>query len=684
MGGSADSRRGTRAWARDLAGAIALVEGAVSQRILIAVEALELPARPAANAFGETVVVERGSDVADLVRRAMAAASEGERVAIVARAADLAIARNELAAVSAQRLGIVVHAIAEPARDGRPASLAGLAPALALDDLFWGMLIGSGVADAIDLALIARRAAEDSGCPFFVVHEASHAHDIEPVASPSRELCEAFIGSASVRLRRASEPAGASSPIAGDRAFAERVPFALGSAMRELEAITGRHHDVIERAPAVDAPVGLVGTGALGDSLIADAERLRASGNDVVAVRVVSWRPFPAPRLVRALGRALSVTVLEHVDQPLASSAPLANQLKAAFSDALTWAPDYPGIGRIPRIVSGLVAPGREVDSTDLDAIVHNVLADERGKRTFVLGGDEAQSLWTPPAKRSAVGAFVMRGICAQREVAVASAELCAAVLASALGLRTRVTVRDLSAEEGGGVAFDVVAGSQRPRGSHAPHAVGLVVLASQSLLEPHSPHGRPSRHRQHGDHGDDSERPREDQGNPLARLAAGGVVAVPSERRAAEGIWAEMPPWAKAVVFDLGARVVGWSPPHAGDDRGQASEHESELDRQQAPEDAWVTAAAFVGIALALASGSVSGSLAAPPIDGQVVEREVGEALRVGVASHAQRAGAVAVIGGVAARSAFESIVEVPRTLIDREDDGVRLGRRRPPVSPA
>jgi pyruvate ferredoxin oxidoreductase alpha subunit len=646
MSGSADSRGGegrrTRAWARDLSGAIALVEGAIAQRVLVAVAGLEVPGQ---NAFGDPVVVERGVDVADLVRRAAAAAGEGQRVALVAHAADLATARNELAAVAARRLGLVVHAIAEPARDGASPSITGLAPALALDDLFWGMLLGAGVSDAIDLALIARRAAEDSGCPFFVVHEASHAHDIEPIASPSRELCEAFVGPVHGRGRRASEPADASAPISGDRAFAERVPFALGSAMRELEALTGRHHDVIERAPALDAPVGLVGAGALGDSLIADVERLRASGDDVVAVRVVAWRPFPAPRLVRALGRALAVTVLERVDQPLASSAPLATQLKAAFSDALTWAPDYPGIGRIPRIVSGLVAPGREVDSTDLDAIVHNVLADERGKRTFVLGGDEAHSLWTPPTTRAAAGAFVMRGICAQRETALAAAELSAAVLASALGLRTRVTVRDLTPDEGGGVAFDLIAGRDRPRGSHAPHAVGVVALGDASLLE------------------------RLDHANVLGRLAPGGVVAIPSERRAAEALWAEVPPRAKAAVFDLGARVVGWPRPDGDGDHGAGPDA-----------DPWVTAAAFVGLALALA-GTSHGADAG--LDGPVVEREVGEALRVGVASHAHGAEAVAGIGALAARAVFESMVEVPRAMIDREDDGVRLGRRRAPSSP-
>ncbi len=643
-------------------GAIALVEGAISQRVFAAVDGLELPAE---NAFGESVAVEPGADIVDLVRRCARAAQQGERVALIARAPDLALARNELASIAALRLGIVVHAIAEPARGSAPSAVSGLAPALSLDDLLWGMLLGAGVSDAIDLALVARRAAEDSGCPFFVVHEGSHAHDVEPVSAPSRELCDAFVGPALGRVRRATSPDDPAGTTVGDRAFAERVPFALGSAMRELEALTGRHHDVIERVPVGDATVALVGAGALGDSLLGDVDRLRAGGHDVAGIRVVAWRPFPAPRLVKVLGRALAVTVLERVDQPLASGAPLAVQLKAAFADALTWAPDYPGVGRIPRIVSGIIAPEREVDSADLDAIVHNVLADERGKRAFVVGGEGAHALgnagagsqptaaWTtaPPTAPSATGApsaptgiFVMRGIAGRRAVAAAAAELCAAVLASALGLRTRVAVRELSHEEGGGVAFDLVAGRQRPRGTHAPHAIGLVALSDAAFLE---------------------------HGNALARLAPAGVVAMPSDRRAADALWAEVPSWVKAIVFDRGGRLVGWSPAEARDN--------GESERGEV--GAWMAASAFVGLALAAAATDrglgVGAGIEGAAVDGAVVQREVAEALRVGVAFHVREAALVADRGASAARAVFEAIVEVPRATIEREDDGVRLGRR-------
>jgi pyruvate-ferredoxin/flavodoxin oxidoreductase len=613
-----------RSWASDLTGAIALVEGTVAQRVFVAVEGLNLPA---ANVFGERVGAERGSDVPALVRGCAESASRGERVALVARAADLAPARGDLARIAALRLGLVVHAIAEPGSEGAPPSEAGIAPALALDDLPWGMLLAAGVQEAIDLALVARRAAEDSGRPFFVVHEHAVSHHMEPVAAPSAELCDAFLGRPSSGVR----------PVVGEeseQALAARVPFALASAMRELEALTARHHDVIERVPATDVAVALVGAGALGDSLLADVDRLRASGHDVGAVRVVAWRPFPGPRLVRALCRALAISVLEGTDRPLAHGGPLAVELKAAFADALTWAPEYPGVGRIPRIVAGVVAPRREIDAADLDALVHNLLADERGKRTFVIGGDAATALSVPQVALRAPAGFALRGFAPSREIAIAAARLSASVFGSLLGVRCRVAVRAFPEEEGGGVGFDLLAARERPRGIHAPHATRVVAIADPAALV---------------------------RGNPLARLAAGGLLAVPTRQRSADALWAEVPSWAKAIVFDRRLRVVGWSPDTSG-------------------ADPWVAAAAFVGIALAAASrdGSLADTFTA---DAAAVEREVAEAILVAAPSASAFGAAkdrpAAEQGGRIAREAFEAHLEVPGATIEREDDGVRLGRR-------
>jgi pyruvate-ferredoxin/flavodoxin oxidoreductase len=363
--------------AKNAAGAVGLAEGAVCQRVFVSVDGVQNG--DARNAFGESLAVERGGDATALLKDAARAAERGERVAVVARTSELGTARKELEAIAAKRLGVVVHAFVEGAENG-------MAAALSLGDLPWGMLIAAGVGESLDLTLVAHRAAEDSGCPFFVVHELGAAVRAEEVPAPTASVCEGFIGGAR--------------PVAsqgGDaRAVAARVPFALGSAMRELDALTVRRHDVLLRKPNADAHVALVGMGATAETMLAEVERLRAIGHDVTAVRLVAWRPFPGPRLVKALCRSLAVTVLEPVDHPLAVSSPLAAELKAAFADALTWAPDYPGIGRIPRIASGTIAPGRGVAPADVDAIVHNMLADERGKRSFVLGGHEAHTL--PPA----------------------------------------------------------------------------------------------------------------------------------------------------------------------------------------------------------------------------------------------------------------------------------------------
>jgi pyruvate-ferredoxin/flavodoxin oxidoreductase len=350
---------------RDGREAIAIVEGAVAQRVLVAVDGVE---PTPTNVFGERVVVERGQGVGALVRRGADLTAGGERVAVVASAAGLASARNELADVSSRRIGLVVHCVEDAGDAGAP-------PPLSLGDLPWGMLVAVGAAESLDLSLVARRAAEDSGCPFLVVHERSHRRRPDLLVAPTRELAEGFLGGA----RPPATPAG------NARAVADRVPFALGSALRDMEALSVRRLDVIERAPASDATLALVGFGAAGESMLAEVERLRGAGHDVLGVRVVAWRPFPGPRLIKALGRAIAVCVVDAVDRPLASGGALAVELKAAFSDALTWAPGYPGIGRIPRIASGICPPGRGLLPADIDAMVDNMLADERGHRTFTL-----------------------------------------------------------------------------------------------------------------------------------------------------------------------------------------------------------------------------------------------------------------------------------------------------------
>jgi pyruvate-ferredoxin/flavodoxin oxidoreductase len=92
-----------------------------------------------------------------------------------------------------------------------------------------------------------------------------------------------------------------------DRAFADRAPFALGSALREYGSVSGRRHDVFDKIPMGEAPLVLVGMGPVGDALFSATNELRARGYEVSAVHVSTLRPFPGARLVKALARALAV-----------------------------------------------------------------------------------------------------------------------------------------------------------------------------------------------------------------------------------------------------------------------------------------------------------------------------------------------------------------------------------------
>ena len=606
-----------RAWAKDACGAIALAEGAIAERVFVALhEPLAFGAR---NTFGDAVVVEHAAMATALALRFAEAQEEGKRSTLVSTAHALGAVREVLKGMAAKRLGTVVHAVAER----------GSADALALADLGWGVLFASSVEDSLDLTLVARRAAEDCGTPFFVVHERSSVRHVEAVTAPASELCEVFVGPPGTRLRKVSDPAHPIHAKVSERVFAERVQFALGSAMRELESLTGRRKDVMERIPAGDAQVMLVALGELGESLIAGVERLRAQGYEVGAVKITALRPFPGSRLVKAMSRALAVSVLESVDEPLAQSNPLTREIKAAFADAITWAPEYPGIGRIPRILSGVVgASGHELEARDLDAIVHNMLADERGKRSFVLGGDEPLALEAPvptgAIARSSSLPLSMRGRVRDVATAEACAELCAVIASSVLGLHVRASVRKLTAIEGEGVAFDLLAGRDRPRGLHAPHAVRLVAIDDAASLI---------------------------HANPLLRLAEGGTVAIPTIQRSADALWSEVPAYAKAIVFDRSARVIGFPPIDESDEKVRR----------------WITASTFAGLALASASGRNG-------VDGSLVQREVNEAILAALGPAAE---AIAARGAETARRVFEGHVEVPRATVERDEESIRLGRR-------
>lgn len=441
-------------------------------------EMLDVPGAIAAaeKAAGSRVLgdARENGDLAHALVEASSSAEKNERVAIVAPAERLATMRDAMRRVAAARLGIVAHAIAGH----------GAEELAALTDLGWGVLCASGPEDSFDLALVARRAAEDSGVPFLVVHGLGRAPNpagraVAMVGIPQDKTIQAFVGPS---RSKADVPRTS----AGDRTFAERVPFALGAALREYGGVSGRRHDAFDKIPLGESPLVLVGMGPVGDALFCATNGLRARGYDVGAVHITSLRPFPGPRLVKALARALAITVLEPADEPLAHGGLLARDMKSAFTDALTWVPGFPGIGRIPKLFVGATGPAFDVG--DLAAVCENMLADERGRRVFSFV-DVEHSL--PRAARAAEAPGAPKDQRPEREIAmrfvlddVASAEsvlnAVGAALANGVGLRTHGIVT--ATTPGAGALVDIVASRDHARGGMARRAPRLVIATERGV----------------------------------------------------------------------------------------------------------------------------------------------------------------------------------------------------------
>jgi pyruvate ferredoxin oxidoreductase alpha subunit len=413
--------------------------------------------------LAETIVGSRVSE--DGLTEAFEIAEKGERSAVVMPTEHVAAQREKLRRIASARVPLVVHVLAGHGAE----DLASIA------DVGWGVLSAAGPADAFDLALIARRASEDASVPFMVVHALARAEGaagraIAMIPIPQDRALHGFVGSPRPRSDRAAS---------GDRAFAERVPFALGSALRDYGAISGRARaDAFEKAPLGESPLVLVGTGPIGEAVVAAVPDLRTRGYDVAAVNVASLRPFPGARLVKAFARALAVTVLEPADEPFANGGLLARDVKAAFTDAITWLPGYPGIGRIPKLFVG--ATGPSFDIADLAAVCENMLADERGRRIFTFTDVEHSlprpSRAAPPPDRD----FAMRLVLDDASSAEAVLQLVAACFAKALGLRTQGIVT--ATMSGASAILDVVASREGARGAMARRPPRIVVATARGV----------------------------------------------------------------------------------------------------------------------------------------------------------------------------------------------------------
>ncbi len=328
-----------------------------------------------------------GMTPAGAVGAATVSALAGQRAAVVLDSDDLFDALGAIHAAARARAPFVIHVV-DRAGAGSVLGRDELAPAL---DLGAGVLAAWDAESAVDLALAARRAAEDSETPWIVVSEGLGG--VGAVKVPDRALVTQFLGEERVEAPRSGAPTAPDEHLSAKRAersYSSRAPFALASALRQLGELTGRPLHAVERHEAADAEEVIVAFGAAYLVAYAVADQLRAEGRRVGAIGVRSLRPFFGAEAVKVAARARAIAVIEPLDVALAPSGPLATSFKAAFADALTWAAGFPGVGRIPPIVSAVFATlDSGVKERDVRAIIDELRSGDRARRVLVFGSDE-------------------------------------------------------------------------------------------------------------------------------------------------------------------------------------------------------------------------------------------------------------------------------------------------------
>jgi pyruvate ferredoxin oxidoreductase alpha subunit len=262
--------------------------------------------------------------------------------------------------------------------------------ALAVRDLGWQLVWVDSAQEALDVALIAYRVAEDRRVflPCAISCDGAFlTHSQGMVKVPSKAKVDAFLP----RYNRGDLLLHPDNPITvapqanedwlmeirrQTAAAMERSPQVIREAYADFAKVFGRDYGnpFFEEYMTNDADVVLVGMGTLSTPVKVAIRQMRTEGKKVGFVRVRWFRPFAADDLAKSLGRFKAVGVIDR-DFSLGSpgeSGVLVNDVRAAL---------YPAAARPP--VIGFIAGlgGREVTVPDVKKMTEIISAAAAGKK---------------------------------------------------------------------------------------------------------------------------------------------------------------------------------------------------------------------------------------------------------------------------------------------------------------
>jgi pyruvate-ferredoxin/flavodoxin oxidoreductase len=469
----------------------------------------------------------------------------GGRVTNFTSGQGLILMKEVLYTISGKRLPAVFHIGARALTSHSLNVHAGHDDVMGVEDVGWGMLFTRNAQGAADLALIARRAAEETNTPFFNVQDGFlTTHTVENVLLPEVELMRDYIKSPTEMLTNFFDPynplmtgvvQNQDSYMKGkiaQRIYYEHVMPALKRAMADYTELTGREYKVVESYRMDDAEYAIVGMGSLIDTAEATVDWIRQNlGLKVGAVHVTCFRPFPSVEIVEALKNVRAFSVVERMDNPLAQSNPLTREIKAAFADALTGQNGFPEITYIPRIYSGSAGLGsRDVRPGDFIAITRN-MQKEDGLAYFVVGikHDLALTVEEEPDIRP-TGGFSMRGHSVGGFGSVTTNKVIATIAGDVFNKHVQAYPKYGSEKKGLPTTYYLTVADDRVRTHSELNYVNFVPLNDVNAFL---------------------------YGNPLAGLQPGGTIFIQTPKTTPEEVWANVPPKAKRQIREKNIRVM-------------------------------------------------------------------------------------------------------------------------------
>ena len=475
----------------------------------------------------------------------------GGRVTNFTSGQGLVLMKEVLYTISGKRLPVVFNIGARALTSHSLNVHAGHDDVMSCSDCGWGILFGRNAQEAGDLALIARRAAENSDTPFMNVQDGFlTTHTIENVRLPELEFMKEFIGDPTQKLRNLMDPnfpimsgvvQNQDSYMKGkiaQRNVYDLVPAAVQEAMDTFAAQTGRRYQMVDCYKMEDAEYAVVGMGGMMETAQAAVDYIRATmGVKVGAIHVTCFAPFPATQLVAALKNVKAATIVERMDNPLAQSNPLTQGIRAAFADALTGLSygsygefKYPAITRIPKLYSCAAGLGsRDIRGCHFNSIIKNMLAAEPMQFSCVGVKHKLELAEAEDPDLRPSGAFSMRGHSVGGFGSVTTNKLIASFVGELFNLHVQAYPKYGSEKKGLPTTYYLTVADAHIRTHSELEHVEFIPLNDVNAFN---------------------------LGNPLAGIADGGSVFIQSDKLDPADVWSAIPAYGQKIIRNKKLRV--------------------------------------------------------------------------------------------------------------------------------